>query len=290
MIQARALLARPRLEMDLRTAGLPFVPLLGRYNYSHARPALAEHSHGKALEICYLVRGRQTYRTQGRDYYLRGGDVFIAFPGEQHSTGGTPEGKGVLYWVVVQAPGPGARFMGLPARPGHALWRAIRDLGIHHFPGTGKMKEHLDAATLAFHGDAPLRRVAINHLLTGFFLELATCGFNPRPLERRSLEPVLKYMAANLGEPVSVPQLAGIARLSTPHFKARFKEEMGVPPAEYQLRARVEEARRRLAASKHTVTRIAFDLGFSSSQYFATVFKRFTGENPSRRVRLKPSI
>ncbi|MEM9143385.1 MAG: AraC family transcriptional regulator [Bacteroidota bacterium] len=28
------------------------------------------------------------------------------------------------------------------------------------------------------------------------------------------------------------------------------------------------------------MTQVAFDLGFSSSQYFATTFKKFTGQTP----------
>jgi AraC-like DNA-binding protein len=35
------------------------------------------------------------------------------------------------------------------------------------------------------------------------------------------------------------------------------------------------------------VTEVAYDLGFSSSQYFATVFKRYTLVNPSQFHRPK---
>ena len=71
----------------------------------------------------------------------------------------------------------------------------------------------------------------------------------------------------------------GVARLSESRFKARFKREMGVPPAEYWLRKKVEQASVLLA--KATITQVAHQLGFSSSQYFATVFKRYTLTSPS---------
>ncbi|MBE7503711.1 MAG: AraC family transcriptional regulator [Verrucomicrobiales bacterium] len=34
-----------------------------------------------------------------------------------------------------------------------------------------------------------------------------------------------------------------------------------------------------------TVTRVAFELGFSSSQHFATVFSRFAGQSPRAFIR-----
>ncbi|MBC8010767.1 MAG: helix-turn-helix transcriptional regulator, partial [Burkholderiales bacterium] len=94
---------------------------------------------------------------------------------------------------------------------------------------------------------------------------------------------VLAHVAEHLAEPdvLDVGSLARIAELSVSRFKTRFKAEFGVPPAEYVLRARVEEARRRLARPGATVTYVALDLGFSSSQYFATSFKRLTHSTPS---------
>jgi AraC-like DNA-binding protein len=45
---------------------------------------------------------------------------------------------------------------------------------------------------------------------------------------------------------------------------------------------RVEEARRRLASPGASITTISYELGFSSSQYFATVVKRYTGRTPGQ--------
>ena len=90
---------RERLVLDLRPLGIPAVPQLGRYSYREAHRGLDLHVHRDALEICYLARGRQLYRVGRRDFVLTGGDVFVTFPGEVHSTGEAPEEKGTLYWV-----------------------------------------------------------------------------------------------------------------------------------------------------------------------------------------------
>ena len=55
----------------------------------------------------------------------------------------------------------------------------------------------------------------------------------------------------------------------------------GSSPKDYWLRMRVECAARRLRKSPGlTVTDVAYEFGFSSSQYFATVFRRYLGVSP----------
>ena len=61
------------------------------------------------------------------------------------------------------------------------------------------------------------------------------------------------------------------------------KARSGLTPNDYLLKLRIDEAKRRLChGADQSVTDLAFDLGFSSSQYFSTVFKKFTGLTPSQ--------
>jgi AraC-like DNA-binding protein len=46
------------------------------------------------------------------------------------------------------------------------------------------------------------------------------------------------------------------------------------------LQTKIEAAQKRLRAGGDSITQIAMDLGFVSSQYFATVFKRIAGQTP----------
>ncbi len=281
----RELASRIVIRMPLARRGVAGVPMLGRYHYTAAQPGLGEHAHDAAIEICYLVTGRQTYRLGGRDYRLSGGDVFIAFPGERHSTGGHPEEKGVLYWLVLRVPRAGEEFLGLPAAQGRAVLRALLALERRHFRGAWKMKEHMDAITALYHEPpSPFSAFAMANRVGAFVGELIACARSvPGRARAQALQPILRHIEGHLDEPLSVPDLAGRAGLSVARFKTRFKQETGIPPGEYVMRVRIEEAQRRLARGGATITDIAFDLGFSSSQYFATVFKRFTGRTPSAR-------
>ena len=93
---------------------------------------------------------------------------------------------------------------------------------------------------------------------------------------------VLRHIEGHLEEPLALPGLAERAGLSLPRFKSRFKQEVGIPPADYVLRCKIEAAKQRLAGSTVSVTDVAFELGFSSSQYFATVFRRYTRQTPGQ--------
>ncbi len=283
---ARELMNRRRIVMMPERRGVPDIPLLGRYNYTSAQPALADHAHEKAMEICFLVKGCQTYEVGGQSYRLKGGDVFVTFPSECHSTGGSPEEKGVLYWMTLRIPTHESSFLGLPEVQGGSLLNALRSIKSRHFRGSWKMKEYLDAFTALYHQkDEPLRAFGLANHIGAFLLEVLACSRRAsEPAGSRSLGVVLHYIEQHLGEPLGVPQLAALAGLSEARFKVRFKQETGMPPGEFVLRARVEEARRLLTKGGTSITHISYDLGFSTSQYFATVFKRFTGETPSAFV------
>ncbi len=269
----------PKIILPLDVPGLPGPLQLGRYNQTVAQAALDDHRHEGAVEICLLLRGRQTYVVKSRAYEMKGGDVFLTFPGEVHSTGRRPQEKGVLYWLILGLPPPGGA---LPGPGGEALARALRRLPRRHFPGDWRMREHCDAIMrLQLGSKDPLRATATWHHVMGFLLRVVELAHSNAPdRQSASLQPVLDHIEANLDQPLPLPELATKAGLSLPRFKLRFKEEHGVPPGEYVLRARVARAVRLLKETDQTITQIAHALGFSSSQYFATVIRRYTHQTP----------
>ena len=77
----------------------------------------------------------------------------------------------------------------------------------------------------------------------------------------------------------AVERLPGVSDVNVAVMaeKLTLKLEPGTTP-----RDKIEAAKRLLHQDSTSVTGIALDLGFVSSQYFATVFKRITGVTPSR--------
>ena len=270
--------------LDLAAMDLPGARVLGRYRYRTPHRPLPPHRHRGMIEICYLHRGNQHYELEGRRYDLRGGDVLVTMPGEWHSTGPDPENRGVLYWLILQPPPAGRRFLGLPQRDSAVLTRALRHLPSRHFRAPRGCHAVLESVLAsAGRGKAgALDVIGRRCTMVGLLLDLI--GASRSRAIRGSeewLAPVLHLMHEQLDRNRQVPEFAAVAGLSVSHFKARFRDATGTAPAEYFLGLRIEEAKRRLRETAQPVTRVAMDLGFGSSQSFATAFHRLVGCPPT---------
>ena len=78
----------------------------------------------------------------------------------------------------------------------------------------------------------------------------------------------------------SVANLARSVRLSERHFSGLFRKHLRETPHAYHQRKRLERARRLLRDTNLSITDIALECGFSSSQNFATAFRRHSGLSP----------
>lgn len=93
------------------------------------------------------------------------------------------------------------------------------------------------------------------------------------------------YIAAHLGEPITLADLAVAARFS-PWYAARiFKELTGLPPADYIRRLRLARSALRLRDERVRVIDVAGALGFESVDGYQRAFLREFGCNPKEYAR-----
>jgi AraC-like DNA-binding protein len=272
-----------RTIIDFNKVGLGGSVLhLGRYNLHHADRGLEEHVHWGAMEICYLAKGRQTYRVAERDYILGGNDVFITFPDERHGTGNHPEEKGILYWLLLLIPPKGETFLGFPQDSTKALQERIIGIPRRCFATSSEVRKLLDTIfTAYFQVSKALRPIVMATKLVELLVLISDFAYNDVKKTRyEDINSVLRFIDSHPEISMSVPQLADQFHISESWFKAKFRSHVGIPPGEYILRSKIERSKEMLQSGNNTITEIAFRLGFSSSGYFATVFKRFTNKNP----------
>lgn len=274
-----------RTELFAGDIRIPGIAEIGRYHYAAAYEPLRLRTHPAGLEICFLARGRQTYRVNNRVYRLRGGDQYLVFPGEPHDSAGMPEEKGVLYWVFVKLKPARRRLLFLDAATSAELRRQLLALPARHFaaaPGTRELLEEIFSTVAA--ARTRLDRLHAASLVLRYLLgTIHASQRNERAAPSPRIQRCLDYVERHPSEPLAVPHLARMVRLSPSRFKVRFREEVGLPPREYVLRHKLTLAHERLRHGE-AVTAVAHELGFSSSQYFATVFRRFAGAPPSAVV------
>lgn len=100
-------------------------------------------------------------------------------------------------------------------------------------------------------------------------------------LSARQLNRLDEYIAANIDQPISVLDMAGVLALSAGHFSRLFKISVGVSPFDYLIQKRLSTARNRLCSTKQGLSDIALACGFSSHSHMSMAFTRYLGVAPS---------
>ena len=85
----------------------------------------------------------------------------------------------------------------------------------------------------------------------------------------------------NLSHQWTLEEMAALVGLGTTAFSEKVKNYTGFSPLNYLINIRITEAIKLLKRPDVHVTDIALDVGFYSSQHFATTFKKLTGYTPS---------
>ncbi|MBJ7500434.1 MAG: helix-turn-helix transcriptional regulator [Sphingopyxis sp.] len=133
-----------------------------------------------------------------------------------------------------------------------------------------------------------LARMASHEI--GEALERHLCqryGHRERIADRRALSASDRNRLADAirGQLDAGHSLAGLAALvgmDERRFTGAFRDAFGLSPWQYVMRARLDEAARRLWHGAEPVTEIALATGFASPSHFATAFARRFGVPPSR--------
>lgn len=96
-------------------------------------------------------------------------------------------------------------------------------------------------------------------------------------------EPIKKaqeFIEANITEKISVEDLAMKYAIGKRHFERRFKKATNNSPLEYIQRVKMEAAKKHLESSRKNVNEVMYDVGYSDTKAFRTVFKKITGLSP----------
>ena len=244
-----------------------------------AEPPMRSMQHPDCFELVYVSSGMQYRACNGFNYPLSGGQAIAIQAGQRHSTGIMPQGTGQVYWLhlAINSKKP---LLGLSKAESQYIIHSLQQLE-HPVLQLGKSCQHF-FDTIIRHArlDASAQDIlAIRHAL----LSIMQAVLHP---EKSTKEQKDSALAILLQHPQLWPHpdmLAHQAGISLSRLRARCKEETGISLGDYLLHLRIQEAMKRLTHQPElSITDIALDLEFSSSQYFATVFKRYTALMPSQ--------
>jgi transcriptional regulator GlxA family with amidase domain len=88
------------------------------------------------------------------------------------------------------------------------------------------------------------------------------------------------FIETNYADKITVDQLADKFAVGRRSFERRFKKATNNTVVEYIQRVKVEAAKRSFESSRKNINEVMFDVGYTDTKAFRTVFKKITGLTP----------
>jgi len=282
---------KPRLHGLFRDVGVPIRVKLLRGSGVPQDIGGREHSHDFA-ELILFYDGRGVHRVDERDYPVTAGNVFVVIGDQTHAV---VERTDLAYAEVTFH----ADRLELPAEqlkklPGyHALFvieprrRRSRRVEGHLRLGPTRLAEAMRLVE-SMRREYVARAAGYEAVLVGRLIELMaflsreyaeTSASEAKALVR--VGEVVSRLENESERPWRLSELCALAEMSKSSLLVAFREATGHTPIDYLIRVRLRRAMRLLEASERAVTDIAFDVGFSDSNYFARKFRQVVGCSPS---------
>lgn len=120
-----------------------------------------------------------------------------------------------------------------------------------------------------------------------FFEILLACLRDGKPKEpcrdesADKIQQAAKYISEHYHESITLEDVASIVHMEKTYFSKRFKALIGTGFLEYLTQTRLCAARELLIKTELSIGEISDTCGFSSSNYFGDVFRRYYGISPT---------
>ena len=221
--------------------------------------------------LIYCISGGMRILLDGRERYMRPGDVAIYPPGARYHYIFSGEGELYYYWV---------HFTGTSAE--EHIRRAgllIEDLT------TVGLDEELAAAFRSLMDsfyiiDAWQEEEAAGRLLVLLAALGRAAASQPTRLADMPVRRSLSHMESRYSERITVSDLAAMEFMSVSHFTALFRACTGFSPKEYLIRLRMHSAMEMLTHTNLSVAQISRSIGYDDPHYFSRLFRKHMGLSP----------
>ena len=123
-------------------------------------------------------------------------------------------------------------------------------------------------------------------LVTALTAALLTPSQTEEPQRKRGklapyqLRKTVDYIEQNCGRTIRLDELAQLTGLSQSYFCSAFRESTGMPPQQWQMKARVERAKNLLKQGDTPLASVAVGLGFADQAHLTRVFRKIVGTTP----------
>lgn len=272
----------------------PAVPELEHAGEQWASTTLFIDTHEHAVWEFYLqLDGTTEWVSGGRrgqgSYVLRPGAFFAAPPRVAHSMKQRPQVKHHFYFAGIDLEAVFRRHRRLREIWQNASASASAEGKCLHLPNGQSLAQPFRQLIREISAKLPLRAQGLRVALDYVVIEASRLLEDRRRSDDKrtflalhpAVEKVREILDHEYAQPWRLADLGRLAGVSPNHLVQLFTRQIGQSPHQYLLRQRLERGRELLRHSDLSITQVALELGFSSSQHFARAFRLGAGTSAS---------
>lgn len=117
-------------------------------------------------------------------------------------------------------------------------------------------------------------------LLKELLVELYRCSISPASGSTTAISQILDYIKENYHKPLDNIMLSAMSGYHKNHLNRLFIKHTGTSVHKYILNIRINEAKKLLLTTEHSLTYISEKVGFNSNTHFSSYFKQIVGVSP----------
>lgn len=243
----------------------------------------------KGLCVFFVQEGRFEWRLNEQQHCLFPGDTAIILPGQRFGNEKGVLELGSILWIEIKVNEQknGDLQFGDWSQLSEAETATICKLfRLNDKPVLSKLNEAgriLSNISLEIHNLELGYITRINQLIDELLITITrhlTRQNNPSRDFPKMFLKLEESLRKDLAHQWTVEEMAAIAGMGSTLFNEKVKSFTGFTPLNYLINIRISEAIRLLKKTDDSITDIALDTGFYSSQHFSTTFKKLTGYTP----------
>lgn len=238
-------------------------------------------------EICYFQSGKRIYIIDGKYYNIRHNCVVLLKPFVQHSTKGNLRSTRTVIYCA-------KKFLR------RVFSEEVIDamLNVFNYSPVIELDKNQNHLNLLFKqiehnyktGDVYLAALNLGEILLSFSKSCAdNRPYNIKNPETNNesemnsglIQQVLSYITENIGNVISVKEIADAVHFSPSYLSSLFKKITGFSVMSYVINVRVNLAAKELATTKSKLMEIGLKYGFASNTHFCNTFKKYYNLSPS---------
>lgn len=237
-------------------------------------------SEGRILDeyqIIFYVSGEGTFRSDTfGEKHTQSGDMVMLFPGERHSYFPDSNTGWNEYWIGFKGPNIESRIKQGFFSPACPLFHLTADIGQQV---VGIFQNAICVAHQMGKGYQQLLAGYVNMLL-GIISFYGSRSSLTNANEMEEIHKAMLFIHANYKMNIHPEDVSAYIGWGYSRFRKLFQQQTGTTPYQYIQETRIKQSKHLLLNTRMALKEIAYEVGFSSPDYFSTAFRKIVGMPP----------